>query len=166
METSETGPMLIRPARTGEDVALTDLAMRSVQERWRYPADFMEWEPESITVGPEHLTEMIANVLEERGRLIGFYVLRGEAPEMELSRMMVEPDAIGTGCGKRLWDHAVHTAESLGVRTLTIDSDPNAEGFYQRMGAQTVGEHDWTPPMMPGWRVKKMCFSVVQEVGS
>ncbi len=33
--------------------------------------------------------------------MLGFYVLKGEPPEMELSRMMVEPDAIGTGCGPR-----------------------------------------------------------------
>lgn len=150
MNSSQTDAMVIRPARTGEDVALTVLAMRSVQQCWGYPPDFMEWEPEHIAVGPEHLTEMITSVLEDQGRVVGFYVLRGEAPEMELSRLMVEPDKIGAGCGKRLWEHAVHTARSLGVRILTIDSDPNAEPFYQRMGAETVGEHDWTPPMIPG----------------
>lgn len=152
--------MMIRPARTGEDIALTELALRSVQQQWGYPADFMAWEPEAITVGPEHLSGMITNLLEDEGRVIGFYVLRGEAPEMELSRMMIEPDMIGTGCGKRLWDHAVETARALGVRTMTIDSDPNAEGFYRRMGAETTGEHDWSPPMMPGWRVKKMRFVI------
>jgi GNAT superfamily N-acetyltransferase len=151
---------MIRPARTGEDVALTDLAMRSVQQHWRYTPEFMEWEPEVIAVQPEHLTEGITNVLEDQGRAIGFYVLSGGAPEMELSRMMVEPDKIGTGCGRRLWDHAVETARSLGVRVLTIDADPNAEPFYQRMGAQTVGEHEWTPPMMPDWHVKKMRYSI------
>ena len=152
--------MVIRRARPGEDVLLTELALRSVQQHWNYPADFMEWEPEAITVGPEHLREMITNLLEEQGRVIGFYVLRGAAPEMELSRLMIEPDKIGTGCGKRLWDHAVETARTLGVRVLTIDSDPNAEPFYKRMGARTVGEHDWSPPMMPGWRVKRMQFAV------
>ena len=74
--------------------------------------------------------------------------------------MMVEPYAIGTGCGRRLWDHAVETARGLGVRVITLDADPNAEPFYLRMGAETLGEHDWEPPMMPGWRVKKMRYEL------
>lgn len=160
MDGIQTNAMVIRPARTGEDVALTDLAMRSVQHHWRYTDEFMEWEPEVIAVQPEHLTEGITNVLEVQGHVIGFYVLRGDAPEMELSRMMVEPDKIGTGCGRRLWEHAVETARGLGVRVIIIDGDPNAEPFYQRMGAVTVGEHEWTPPMMPGWHVKKMRYSI------
>jgi hypothetical protein len=28
------------------------------------------------------------------------------------------------------------------------------------MGASTVGAHDWEPPMMPGWKVKKMKFDL------
>jgi GNAT superfamily N-acetyltransferase len=151
---------VIRPARTGEHIALTELVMRSVQQRWGYTPEFMAWEPEHIEIAPEHLTDAITNVLEVGGRVAGVYVLRGEAPEMELSRMMVEPDVIGTGYGRRLWEHAVEAARSLGVRTLTIDSDPNAEPFYRRMGAETVSEHDWEPPMMPGWRVKKMRFTI------
>lgn len=162
MDDIQTVTMVIRPARTGEDVALTELAVRSVQH-WGYTPEFMEWEPEVIAVHPEHLTEGLTNVLEDGGRVIGFYVLRGRAPEMELSRMMVEPDKIGTGCGKRLWKHAVQTARSLGVQTLTIDADPNAEPFYQRMGAETVGEHGWTPPMMPDWHVKKMRYLIPQS---
>ena len=152
--------MLIRPAREGEHVALTALVWRSVQQTWNYPPEFMEWEPEAISVEPEHVSDMITNLLEEHGRIVGFYVLRGDPPEMELSRLMIEPDRTGAGIGRMLWNHAVATAAARGVHTITIDSDPNAEPFYQRMGAVTVGEHDWAPPMMPDWRVKKMCFDV------
>ncbi|MGI8924909.1 MAG: GNAT family N-acetyltransferase [Fimbriimonadales bacterium] len=174
--------MIILPAQVGEHVALTELALRSVQQGWGYPQEFMAWEPEAITVEPEHISGAITNVLVsfagphrvrcahtppplaalqgEAGRLLGFYVLMGVPPEMELSRMMVEPDAIGTGCGRRMWDHAVETASRLGVTAITLDADPNAEPFYLRMGAETVGQHEGEPPMMPGWRVKKMRYAI------
>ncbi len=152
--------MLIRPAREGENVALTELALRSVQQGWGYSAEFMAWEPEAITVTLSHITDAITNVLESQGRVLGFYVLKGGPLEMQLSRMMVEPDAIGMGHGRRLWDHAVSTASAFGVRVITLDADPNAEPFYRRMGAETVGEHEWEPPMMPGWRVKKMRYAI------
>ncbi len=152
--------MIIRPARAGEHVPLTELSLRSVQERWGYCDAFMAWEPEAITVQPEHIDHAITNVLEDAGKLLGFYVLRGGPPEIEMSRLMVDPSAIGAGYGRLLWDHAVSIARELGMTAITLDADPNAEPFYRHMGAKTVGEHDWEPPMMPGWRVKKMRYVV------
>lgn len=149
---------LIRPARVGEHVVLTELAFRSAQLVWGYPDEFMAWEPEAIAVTPGHVLNAITNVLEVAGEVLGFYVLSGLAPEVEMSRLMVEPDAVGNGWGRALWNHAVSTARNLGATVMTLDADPNAEAFYVRMGAVTVGEHDWEPPMMPGWRVKKMRY--------
>jgi GNAT superfamily N-acetyltransferase len=154
------GGVLIRPAREGEHDALTGISLRSVQQTWNYPQAFMEWEPESIDVVPEHILEMTTNVLEVDGRPVGFYVLNGDLPEIELSRMMIEPDRVSNGYGRLLWNHAVETATALGASVMTIDSDPHAEGFYRRMGAETVGEHEWSPPMMPDWHIKKMRFNL------
>ena len=151
--------ILIRPARDGEHDTLTALVTRSVQGTWGYPDEFMAWNPEDIIIEPEHISEMITNVIEVDGRVAGVYVLRG-SPEMELSRMMVDSGLTRLGLGRLLWNHAVETARQLGLRELTIDSDSNAEGFYQRMGAVTIGEHDWSPPMMPGWHVKIMKYQI------
>lgn len=131
-----------------------------MQQCWNYSDEFMAWEPEAITVSPEHISDGITIVLEQDGRPLGFYVLRGESPTLEMSRLMIEPTALGSGYGRQLWDHAVQTARSLGVTEITLDADPNAEPFYRHMGAETVGEHDWEPTMMPGWRVKKMRFAI------
>jgi predicted N-acetyltransferase YhbS len=46
---------------------------------------------------------------------------------------------MGRGIGRALFLHAVNKARELGARTLYIESDPNAEGFYLRMGANRVG---------------------------
>jgi GNAT superfamily N-acetyltransferase len=152
---------MIRKAREGEHLALTDLAFRSAQQAWNYPDEFMAWEPDAISVTPEHVSEHCTYVLERGGRILGFYVLRSADPHIQMARLMVEPDSIGTGCGRQLWEHAVEVVRSLGENVMTLDADPNAEPFYKRMGAKTVGVHDWEPPMMPGWRVKKMAYDVV-----
>lgn len=152
--------MTFRVARPGEDVALTDLSLRSVQETWNYSDEFMAWEPEAITVSPKHIESGMTYVLEENGRMLGFYVLTVKERDIELSRLMVDSASTGNGFGRTLWDHAVQTARERGYRKLTLDADPNAEAFYLRMGAETLGDHDWEPPMMPGWRVKKMRFDL------
>jgi ribosomal protein S18 acetylase RimI-like enzyme len=155
----------IRPAREGEHTALTGLSFRSCQQAWDYSDEFMEWEPEAISVTPEHISNAVTMVLEQDGLLLGFYVLRGGPPEIEMSRLMIAPEAFGTGCGRLLWDHAVGRARELGCTAMTLDADPNAEPFYRRMGAETVGEHEWEPPMMPGWRVKKMRIDILPISG-
>lgn len=53
--------------------------------------------------------------------------------------MFVDPAFVGRGVGRALMDHAVALARELGHDSLTIVADPNAEGFYRRMGAQRIG---------------------------
>lgn len=71
---------------------------------------------------------------------MGFYalILRGEKAELE--HMWVAPAHIGEGVGKELFVHAMQQAAGENVSVVEISSDPNAEGFYQRMGAQRIGE--------------------------
>ena len=68
--------------------------------------------PEGVRVRPEYLDQGTGFVLDEAAGVAGFYILRHEAPEIDLHYLMVEPHLIGTGRGKRLWRHAVATAGS------------------------------------------------------
>lgn len=76
---------------------------------------------------------------------------------MELEHFWVEPSSIGRGLGRTLFDHAVATARTAGGRSLFIDSDPNAEPFYERMGAERVG---WTRTDVCGEcrELPRLCF--------
>jgi hypothetical protein len=40
------------------------------------------------------------------------------------------------------WRHAGQRAARLGGKLLTIQSDPQAEGFYRSMGAQPTGKRE------------------------
>ena len=99
-------------------------------ERWR----------EDLTVTPEyvHQNEVHAAFVEEQPA--GFYALVGEGRRIELEHLWVLPERMGEGVGRALFEHAVRTAASLGAETMGIEADPNAEGFYRRMGAERVGE--------------------------
>jgi predicted N-acetyltransferase YhbS len=67
--------------------------------------------------------------------------------------MWVAPDLIGTGVGKQLFLAAMQKASELKLSAVEISSDPNAEGFYQKMGAyrlgETVSEVDGEPRILP-----------------
>jgi GNAT superfamily N-acetyltransferase len=153
-----TGPFTLRKAREGEHEVLTQISIRASQQAWNYSDEFMAWEPEAIYVTEEHIRSAIVVVLELDSRPVGFYVLTGAPPEIEMARLMIAPEGAGRGNGRLLWDHAVANARATGASSMRLDADPNAEPFYAHMGAVTEGEHDWEPPMMPGWRLKRMRF--------
>jgi GNAT superfamily N-acetyltransferase len=101
-------------------------------------------------------------VAESAGRVLGFYSLDGEPPEGELGTMWVEPDAIGTGVGRRLWQHAMEAAHIAGFMVLRIEAEPFAEGFYLAMGAERVGE---TPSgSIPGRVLPLLRFRLMRPV--
>jgi GNAT superfamily N-acetyltransferase len=155
-------PRVIRRATPDEAPLLHALTRRSALY-WGYEPEFLDWEPEAIAVTPEFVARATVYVLEEGDRLVGYYALVGEPPEMVLDKLFVEPDRIGTGCGKRLWRHAVATARELGVTILTLASDPNAAPFYRAMGAEWVKEE---PTSRPGWALQMFRFLVPAADGN
>jgi GNAT superfamily N-acetyltransferase len=131
----------IRRVRPEECGALTEIAMRS-KAHWGYSAEFMTNVRADLEVRPEKfMPGFHVYVLEIESEMIGFYSLRPEsAGSVILEDLFIEPQHIGKGHGKRLWDHSLAVAQSLRYRKLTLVSDPHAEPFYAHQGAVHVGE--------------------------
>ncbi|WP_316529137.1 GNAT family N-acetyltransferase [Kitasatospora brasiliensis] len=130
--------MDIRPARPEEAALLTGIALRS-KAYWGYDEAFMAACREELTVGAEAIERSVTLVAEDGGRLLGFASLSGPPPTGSLDRLFVEPESIGRGVGRALFERARERAVTLGLRRLVIESDPNAEPFYLAMGATRTG---------------------------
>jgi GNAT superfamily N-acetyltransferase len=154
----------IRRARVDEAALLTELTLRAVGH-WGYDAAFMDWCREGVRVRPEYLREQLPRVLDEAGCVSGFYILRGEAPELDLHFLMVEPHLIGSGRGKRLFQHAVETTRGRGATVLTIDSDPHAEAFCRALGVVTIGLLPRHPPHLLELRLRAMRLALAPTGG-
>ncbi len=128
----------LRPAVPGDADALSRLALRS-KGHWGYDEEFLAACGVELTLRPEQCDGVHTVVAERGDALLGFYRLAGEAPVAELADLFVDPTVIGRGIGATLLADAVDRARALGVSRLVIDADPNAAGFYVRMGARRVG---------------------------
>ena len=60
--------------------------------------------------------------------------------ELDLDHFWVLPDCINQGVGRQMFTHLIASMQYLNFTKLRILSDPNAVGFYQKMGAQLRGE--------------------------
>ncbi len=133
---SET--VTIRPARPEEADALSALAWRS-KGHWGYDAAFMASCREALTVGAEAIIAGRVFIAWQGGAPRGFYQLDIADDAADVGLFFVEPGAIRSGIGRALWRHLSAEAARRGRARITVESDPNAVGFYEAMGARRIG---------------------------
>ncbi len=78
-------------------------------------------------------------IAEEAGAVRGFYALIPHETDQELDLFFTANDAQGTGLGRRLFEHMAGQARAQGAARVVISSNPEAAGFYRRMGAIDIG---------------------------
>jgi GNAT superfamily N-acetyltransferase len=131
--------MQIVRAESQDAEALTEIAY-AAKRHWGYPERWIESWHDTLTIRPEFIAANVAYSALEDDCAVGFYLLTIESDGLHLDHLWIAPPAMGRGIGRALFEHAVAQARELGHRSLKIESDPNAEGFYARMGARRVGE--------------------------
>ena len=79
-------------------------------------------------------------------RLVLIYSLSElSSPSCELEDCWIHPDFIGKGLGASIFCDIEKRMLQLGWTSMKIVSDPNAAGFYKRMGAVQAGEAQGKP---------------------
>jgi GNAT superfamily N-acetyltransferase len=130
-------PVLVRAGTEDDFARLREIAVeakahwgydRSRVEEWARHGDF---ETESLRAREVYLAEA-------DGAAIGWaaLIMRGEVGWLE--DLWVDPPWIGRGVGRLLFEHVAGRARELGARRLEWEAEPNATGFYRRMGAAYV----------------------------
>ncbi len=145
-------------ARPDQAARLTQIA-HAAKSYWGYPAQWIELWHNQLTITSAYIAANAVWVAADEDQVVlGFYALTGAGERLNLEHMWVQPQSFGAGVGSMLFRHAVEQAQALGARMLEIEADPNAEGFYQKLGAETVGEVTYdlegdprTLPLMVYW---------------
>jgi GNAT superfamily N-acetyltransferase len=130
--------MTIVRAKSEDAHALTEIA-HAAKRHWGYPENWIAAWREILTMRPEFIVKNIAYCAVEDDRAIGFYILTTEDDRLHLDHLWILPHSMGRGIGRALFEHAGAQARRLGFNLIKIEADPNAEGFYKRMGATRVG---------------------------
>jgi GNAT superfamily N-acetyltransferase len=142
----------IRKALT-EDAATLTMIAHDAKRHWGYPEHWIKHWQDDLTISPDFVAANQVYVAERDNELLGFYALIIRNEKAELDHLWVAPAHLGTGVGKELFLHAMQTAARRNIPEVGISSDPNAEGFYRKMGAhrigETVSEIDGQPRTLP-----------------
>jgi GNAT superfamily N-acetyltransferase len=117
---------------------LSRIAFES-KKHWGYLAEWMEAWIDTLRISPEQIVSNTTFEALSGDQILGFYLLQtGSEKKSRLEHLWIRPARMGEGIGRQLFKHAVEQAAALGAKFIEIESDPHAEGFYCRLGAQRV----------------------------
>ncbi len=127
----------IRPAGVGEEERLREIAIAS-KAHWGYDFELVRrW-----GAGLDFSRKTELYVAEADGKVVAYASLMPEGDVCVLDELWVEPRWIGKGVGSSLFAFAAERAEALRARRLEWEADPNAVGFYERMGARYLRDSE------------------------
>lgn len=129
----------IRAPKPAECDAITALCLRS-KAYWGYDTAFMEACRSELSVSAATLAANYCRAAYGHAQLIGFVEISSDGETAELEKLFVDPDAMGKGVGEALLEEAVEACKAMSISTLAIAADPGAVPFYERMGAEVIGE--------------------------
>ena len=142
------------PEQAGVLTTITLAAKR----HWNYPENWIKtWLP-SLMITPEYIlvNEIWVAIVDEQ--CVAYYSLKPEGEYLWLDNLWVLPEFMGQGIGKQLFQHALGRVRVCGVSILKIEADPNAQAFYEKMGARKIGEHhtqvNGQPRILPIMEIK------------
>ncbi len=158
---SGSARILLRPARAAELPALSGLCLRS-KAHWGYDAAFLAACREELTLTAEDLALSSVTVAEVSGRAVGVAQVAAVEEACDLCKLFVDPPAMGRGLGRALLAWVVAEARRMRARRLTIEADPGAVPFYEKMGARHVGEAP--SGSIPGRRLPLLELEIQSEV--
>ena len=156
--------MSVSIRRAGESEAtslaplLTALCRRS-KASWGYPPELLARWVDDLHIEPDDIVRDVVLIAESQARAIeGFARVSARADHSQLKDLWVEPPGMGQGVGRALWNAAVVVARTMPFDELRFAADPNAEAFYERMGARRIGEVE--SEVVNGRRLPLMAFDL------
>lgn len=128
-------------AEMHEANSLSELASRS-KAHWPYDEEYLRLCRSVTHVTADDIQKWPFIVAIKQDNLCGFSAVCEVQGEKMLDHLWIDPPYIGAGLGRTLFWEAVERARKLGWLSFTIASDPYAELFYRKMGAQQIGERE------------------------
>ena len=156
--------MDIRLATLTDLQALSELCIHS-KASWGYSEDFMRACAEELSFASSDFEESFILVAERGSQVCGVAQLSepsslsvsylqkgGSIAILELVKLFIHPNSFHKGVGHKLFFSCVTRAQQLGASDLLIVSDPYAQVFYEKMGAELKGHvlsETWTDRWLP-----------------
>lgn len=145
-----------------EDLISLNQTLRSSKAYWGYDQEFMDAFMEKFGLSEQYLQDNIVYLMSQSSRDIGYFsFIFHEEHSLELDHFFISPEYIGKGFGRKMWEACCEVAQELHVEEFTLWADPEAEGFYSKVGCRKIGVKK--SPFMPNRYPPIMSFKLINK---
>jgi GNAT superfamily N-acetyltransferase len=131
--------MKIEKAQNVDAIDLTELTIHS-KSYWGYSLEQIAQWKDDLTISVEYINQAEVYKLINENQLVGYYsYLELDNKKVKLDNIFLEPDFIGKGYGKVMMNHFIQHVKDKGYERIELESEPNAEKFYQNLGFKVIG---------------------------
>jgi len=131
--------MTIEEANIEDYEILTDIMRRS-KAIWGYEKEQLKKWKKELTISKEYIANNVTFKLCQHNKIIGFYSQINQGQHLKLDNLFIAPEYIGEGFGGIMLKHFIERAKLISNNKIIIlESDPNAEKFYQKHNFKTIG---------------------------
>ena len=136
--------MIFRPASINDLPILNKISLQS-KKHWGYPDEWIaKWKPDMM-VGENDLAEKSIIVAVADRVVVGFCAVMEKQENYEVMHLWLLPEFLGKGFGKQLLEAALKSIIKQ-PKPIIVESDPNAETFYEKQGFVTFDKIESYPP--------------------
>lgn len=134
--------MIIEKANITDNEILTTITKKS-KAYWGYSEEQIQKWNENLTISQDYIRENNVFKLVENDLIIGYYSYIFENENtVKLDNLFILPVHIGKGFGKYLFLDFLNRMKEEKIERIILDSEPNAESFYSKMGFVKIGEFE------------------------
>lgn len=142
--------IVIREALVSDSEILTQISFAS-KRHWNYPEHYFDSWKDELTITPAYIENNRVYVAEANGQIVGYFSLVEIKSDFWIGKVFVSkgfwlehifilPEYIGKNIGTKLVDVLKVKCSEININKVKIFSDPNAKGFYNKLGACYLGE--------------------------
>jgi GNAT superfamily N-acetyltransferase len=135
------GEVRIRGGRADEADQLREIAFVS-KSHWGYDPKWVRRWIEAGGFSVQALGQREIYVAEVDNATAGWASWISKGDVCWLDDLWIQPAWIGRGIGTILWGHVAEQAAARGARWMEWEAEPNAVGFYQKMGGRYLRDSE------------------------
>lgn len=135
-------PNLEYIAAVPEDSELLSKTAVDSKKIWGYPDELIQLWKTDLEVTPNYILKNTVVKVFDGEKFIGFFALKTEEENTELDHLWLTPGNTRQNYGRMMFEYIRLYLSSIEVEKMTLLAEPNAKGFYDKMGGEVIGEFE------------------------
>ncbi len=132
--------MTILKVNTDDHEILTNITKKS-KAYWGYTQEQIDAWSELLTIAKNYIeTHQVFKLVINNTTIAYYAYCYLDNDTVKLDNLFVLPEYIGSGFGKLLMHDFIDTIKKTETKKIVLDSEPNAQAFYEKFGFIKVGQ--------------------------